>query len=281
MAADRLTTDSVTSHPSLITDYLRAVEPRLRARRDRDDLLDEIADHLHSAAERLEALGVGRDAAEQRALARFGEPRVVATLLTSVPSKGSTVSLFFSRYLGPLSMIAAVLWAVAAVMTYFGYTALSGSWTSERYLTSAVIVGLACLVTVAVLVGLNIRATGRLDGPTIAIGVIGVVAAAAATMTSWVVALWLPLLAAVVTWTMVRARRAHAGSRPFVTVLMLAMPLLGAAAIAVSAVGIVGGVETEIGIWLVVVGLAVVLVAALADLAVRLAARLRTSAVTA
>ena len=266
---------------SLISEYLSVVESRLRVRRDRRDLLDEIADHLHTAVERLESLGVERDVAERRALARFGEPRLVASLLTSVPSKGSTVSLFFSRYLGALSALAAVVWAVAAVLSFYGYTALSGSWTSDRYLASAVVVGLACLVTVAVLVGLNVRATGRLDAPAVTIAVLGMFTAAAATVVSWVVALWLPLLAALVTWTMVRAWRAHAGSRPFATVLLVAMPLLGAAAIVVSAVGVLGRVEMELGIWLVVAGLAVVLVAALADLAVRLASRLRMTAATA
>jgi hypothetical protein len=265
----------------LIADYLAVIESRLRTRRDRDDLLDEVADHLHSAAERLEALGIDRDTAERRALARFGEPRLVASLLVSVPSKGKTVPLFFSRYLGLLSAVAAVVWAAAAMVSFYGYTALSGSWTPERYLLSAAMVGAACLVTAAVLVGLNVRAVGRVDASTVAIGAMAVTASIAGFALSWVVALWLPLFTAAVTWTMVRARRAHAGSRPFATVLMTAMPLLGAACVAVSAIGVFGGVEMEIGTWLVVAGVAVVLVAALADIAVRLAVRMGLGAAAA
>lgn len=191
------------------------------------------------------------------------------------------MSLFFSRRLGALSAIAAVLWAAASIMTFYGYTSLSGSWTSERYLASAVVVGLACLFTAAVLVGMNVRAIGRVDAVTVAIGGLALVAAAAATVVSWVVALWLPLLAAAVTWTLIRARRAHAGSRTFASVLVVAMPLLGISAIAVSALGVFGGLELEFGIWLVVAGVGVVLVGALSDLAVRLTARIRTAVVTA
>lgn len=265
----------------LITEYLSVLDGRLRTRRDRHDLLDEIADHLYSAVERLESLGIDRETAERRTLARFGEPRLVASLLTSVPSKGSTVSLFFSRHLGALSAVAGVLWAAAVVFTYYGYTALSGSWTSERYLTSAVVVGLACFFTVAVLIGLNVRAIGRVDPPTVAIAVIGLLAAFTGTVLSWVIVVWLPLMATAVTWTMLRARRAHAGSRTFATVLLVAMPLLAIASIVVPLVGVIADLDVEGGAWLVVAGVAVVLFAALIDIAVRLATRVRSAALTA
>src|SRR5690606_34247824 len=78
----------------LIDQYVRALRSRLGARRDRDDLVDEVLDHLLSTTERLEALGIDPHTAARRALARFGEPKLVASLLSDVPSKGNLMSLF-------------------------------------------------------------------------------------------------------------------------------------------------------------------------------------------
>lgn len=259
----------------LIAEYLDVFGTRIRSRRDRADLVDEVADHLYSATERLLAAGVDPEAAQRRALARFGDPRLVAALVSAVPSKGNVVSLFFSRYLGILSALAAASWIVSTVATYYGYTSLSGSWTSDRYLVSAALVGASCLLTTAVLVGLNLRAIGRLDAPAIAIATIGVVAAFTGTMMSWVVAVWMPLLAVAVTWTLVRARRAHAGSRVFTSILVVAVPVLGVGALTMSALAIFGGLELEAGAWGIVAGLGLVLVAGLVDIATRVSRRIR------
>lgn len=258
---------------SLIDEYLHVLGSRMRGRRDRADLVDEIADHLHSAVERLEAVGIDAETAQRRALARFGEPRLVAALLTAVPSKGNLMTLFFSRHLGAFSAMAAVLWVVAAVAALYGLTDVDGAWTSDRYLLSAVLVAAACLTTTAVLVGMNLRAIGVLDRPTIAVAALGVVASAAALVLAWAIIFWLPLLAAAVTWTMVRARRAHAGSRTFVVVLLVAAPVIGVAAIVLTLVSRFAGVNLEFAGWSLVAGMAAVLVAALADLAVRLGRR--------
>lgn len=258
---------------SLIDEYLQVLGTGMHGRRDRADLLDEVADHLHSAAERLEAVGVDPETAQRRALARFGEPRLVAGLLTSVPSKGNLVTLFFSRHLGATAALAAVLWAVASVAALYGFTDVDGAWTSDRYLLSAMLISAACLVTTAVLVGMNLRATGAFDGSTIAIAALGVLSAAAALVLAWAIIFWLPLLAAAVTWTMARARRSHAGSRTFVLVLLVAAPLIGIASIAVTLLGQFAEANLEFAGWALVAGMGAVLLAALADLAVRLARR--------
>lgn len=134
----------------LIDGYLSALHARTRGRADQRDLVDEIADHLLSAVETLERRGVPRAEAESRALTRLGDPRLVASLLTSTPSKGTVLSLFFARRLGFFAGLAAVAWALAAVSAYYGFTALSGSWSQESYLTSAMLVTAACLLTTAV-----------------------------------------------------------------------------------------------------------------------------------
>jgi len=102
---------------SLIDQYLIAFGARVKGRRDSADLVAEVEDHLRSSAERLETLGIDPHVAEKRALARFGEPRLVASLVTSVPSKGSTMALFFSRHLASLAAVAAILWIVAGVIS--------------------------------------------------------------------------------------------------------------------------------------------------------------------
>lgn len=253
---------------SLIDRYLDVLARSLRSRRDRGDLVDEVADHLMSAAERLEMLGIDRETAERRALARFGDPRLVASLLTSVPSKGNIMSLFFSRHLGPVAGVTAVLWIVAAVAAWFGLTEASGGWTPARYLIASALIGLACLATTAVLTGLNLLATGGVDRATVAIAVLGL-AAAAACLLSWLIGLWIPLLVVAVTWTLARAWATHTGSRPFTVAMLVLMPLLAVGAIVASAIGLTTAQGTELVSWAIFAGLALVVAAGLADVAVR------------
>jgi len=257
----------------LIEQYLASFATRVAGRRDRTDLVDEVADHLYSACERLEALGVDRRTAEQRALARFGEPRLVAALITSVPSKGNIMSLFLSRRLGALAAVTALLWVAAAVAGVFGNSELAGGWTQERYLASSVVIALACLSTTAVLVGVNLRATGRLDAATRWIAAIGVFSGIAAAMLSWVMGLWMLPLTVAVVWTLLRVRRNHAGSPVFTVVMLVALPLAAVAAVVGSVAGLLTDVYFDALSWTTFLGLMAVLVAGFADLAVRLAQR--------
>lgn len=254
----------------LIEQYLGVFQSRVAERRDRDDLVDEVADHLHSACERLEELGVDRETAERRALARFGEPRLVAGLITSVPTKGNVMSLFLSRRLGTLSALTAALWIAATVAGVFGNSEIAGGWTQERYLASSVIIALACLSTTGVLVGMNLRAVGRVDGATRAIAVLGVVATVAAALLSWVTVGWMTPLTAAVVWTLLRARRNHAGSRVFSTVTLIGLPLVAVGAIVSNIVALTTDVWLDPLAWTTFLGLGVILIAAFADVAVRL-----------
>ena len=261
---------------SLIDAYVSAFDRRVRSRRDRQDLVDEVADHLHSASERLESLGIDRETAQRRALARFGEPRLVASLLTAVPSRGSIVSLFFARRLGLMLDLATVLWFCAFVTTWFGLGGADGeNWSVWRYLLSEAFITFAVLATTAALVGLNIRAVGSLDRQTITIGVIGLVSAVAAGAVAWMVGIWLPLLAIAVEWTLIRAWRMHAGSRPFTIVALVAAPVLGLGAIATTAIGLATDNGMELAIWGIIAAFSVILIAALVDVTIRLGRRAR------
>lgn len=257
----------------LIDQYVRALRSRLGARRDRDDLVDEVLDHLLSTTERLEALGIDPQTAARRALARFGEPKLVASLLSDVPSKGNLMSLFFSRHLPALAVAASVTWVAALAVAVYGHTDLLMPWTQSAYLAASAVTALACLLTTTVLVGLNLRATGELDGATIAIAVTGALSVVAAALLSWFVAIWVPLLAIAVVWTLARSWATHAGSRPFSAIMLVLMPLLALAAIATTVVGQVTQTDNAVIGWLTFSGLAIVLIAALVDLAVRLGRR--------
>ncbi len=194
-------------------------------------------DHLLSTTERLGALGVDPDTAARRALARFGEPRLVASLLSDVPSKGNLMSLFFSRHLPSVAVAAAITWIAAVVVALYGQTDLLAPWTQDAYMLSSIVIALACVLTTAALVGLNMRATGQFDGPTIVIAAIGLLSAVSAALVSWFVAIWLPLLAIAVVWTLARSWATHAGSRPFAVVMLVLMPLVAVGAIVTTVIG--------------------------------------------
>src|SRR5690606_9907344 len=83
---------------SLIDRYLTTFRAQVRLRHDRADLVDEITDHLLCAVEQFQGRGLTRDAAERRALAALGDPRLVASLMTTIPSKGTIMSYVLSRY---------------------------------------------------------------------------------------------------------------------------------------------------------------------------------------
>ncbi|GAA2014936.1 permease prefix domain 1-containing protein [Microbacterium ulmi] len=263
----------------LIDQYVESFRRRVRSRRDRDDLADEVRDHLLTARERFEALGVEPHVAERRALARLGDPTLVASLLTEVPSKGSLMSLFLSRHLPAMSVAAAAAWIAAIVVAVYGQTGMVVPWTQEAYLVSSAVIGLACLLTTAVLVGLNVRATGELDTTTVVIAAVGALATVAAALLSWFIAIWLPLLAIAVVWTLVRAWATHAGSRPFTVVMLALMPLLAVGAIVATVLGQTMPVDTELLSWSILAGLAAVVAASLVDVAVRVGRRTARAAV--
>jgi len=258
----------------LIDRYLAAFAAHVRQRRDADDLVDEVTDHLLTAVERLESAGVERTTAEQRALARLGEPRLVASLLLAEPSEGSIMSLFFSRHLGVIATLAVVFWVVSASLSYWGITDAGGAWSQTTYLVTAAAITVACLLTTAALVGVDLRAVGAVDAAALGIAALGA-AATVASLIAWAVGIWVPLLAAAVTWTLVRALTARGASRPFLVVLIVLMPILAVTAAATTAVGVLTATDTgHIG-WIVVLGLAAVVIALLVDVVARLSRHVR------
>lgn len=208
---------------SLIDDYLAAFDRDVRLRADRADLCAEVADHLHSTADALCAAGTSREQAEREALARFGEPRLVAALICVVPSKGHTVSVTASRWLPWLSAVAGVFWLSVAATGAYGIRYPYFTWNDSAYLWVSAQLALTILVSTIGCVAANIRARGGVDDATRAIGLIGALGGGMAFFTLWNAPVWLTLLAIVVVFTVVRTWRARLASPATVFTAVLAL----------------------------------------------------------
>jgi hypothetical protein len=209
----------------LIADYLGIVEARLAHRRDLPDLLDEMADHLHESVERAEAGGMARLAAERNALDRFGDPRLTASLLASVPTKGFDMNAVLDRFTGVIALLATLAWIAAMVVYPYGFSETIVTVTDFGGVTASLLlclaVGLTGATMILVTLGLG-EGFGRL-------GAISAVAAVIATlfaMLPWFVIVWAPALAICLAVTMARGAKAPL-TRGIVSVALFAIaPIL-------------------------------------------------------
>ncbi|MFC5931465.1 hypothetical protein D6T64_06700 [Cryobacterium melibiosiphilum] len=195
----------------LIRRYLLAVDPVIRHRTDAQDLLDELADHLIEAVERLRASGVDSDSAERRSLSRFGDPDLIASLINSVPAKGHAMHTIFSREASFFAFVAAVLWTAAAVSLPFAQDNLIASWTQGAYVTAIVLISAAIAASGIVLLSLNVQVTGAFDAVAGIVATLLVLALLAAFLFGWFLFGWLGLLIAATAVTMSRARASAVG----------------------------------------------------------------------
>lgn len=202
----------------LIGDYLGIVEERLAHRRDLHELLDEMADHLYESVERAEASGMARIAAERSALDRFGDPRLTASLLASVPTRGFDMNAVLDRSTGVVAVLATLSWIAAMVVYPYGFSETIVTVTDALGITGGVLlalaVGLTCTTMILLAIGLG-DGFGRL-------GAISAVAGGIATLFAllpWMVMVWAPALAICLAVTL--ARGAHVPlTRGIVSVLL-------------------------------------------------------------
>lgn len=208
------------TNTDMIDDYLRAFAASVRGRHDQQDLIDEVGDHLRAAADHFERAGEDPYAAQTLALARFGEPRIVASLISSVPSSGNGVTRLLALSTRGLAAVTSVLWLVAGAALVYGLTDVYG-WTQAGYAASSPFGALACAATTLMLVAAHIRSTGRFGREYASIPVFGALATLVAAALFWVVALWVGFLAvaALVTLSGIVAARADR----FVRVLRVAI----------------------------------------------------------
>jgi hypothetical protein len=202
----------------LIADYLGIVEARLAHRRDLRELLDEMADHLQESVERAEAAGMARLAAERSALDRFGDPRLTASLLASVPTKGFDMNAVLDRATSVFAVVAILSWIAAMVVYPYGFSETIVTVTDAAGITGgfllALAVGLTCTTMILLAIGLG-DGFGRLGAISAVAGVVATVFA----LLPWMVVVWAPALAICLAVTL--ARSAHVPlTRGIVSVLL-------------------------------------------------------------
>jgi hypothetical protein len=100
---------------ALIDGYLDSLRTSVRWRRDLDDLVAELEDHLYSAVEHFVARGTEPELAQQRTLERFGDPDLLATAFASTPKGGLAVPTQFTKTTGIVALISAAAWLIALV----------------------------------------------------------------------------------------------------------------------------------------------------------------------
>ncbi len=100
---------------ALIDGYLESMRSSIRWRRDLDDVIAEIEDHLISATERFEARGSDCVNAQQRTLDEFGDPKVLAVAFASTPTGGIAVPTTFTKSAGAFAIVSAVAWIIGLV----------------------------------------------------------------------------------------------------------------------------------------------------------------------
>ncbi len=112
---------------AMIDGYLDTMRTEIRWRRDLDDLVGEMEDHLYSTVEGMLATGREPDAAQRETLERFGEPKLLAALYASSNSGGIAVPTTTTIRAGVLALVAAGFWLIGAGIVWIS----NGSWISN------------------------------------------------------------------------------------------------------------------------------------------------------
>lgn len=181
--------------------YLTSLALRLRHRADVDDVVDELRDHLRSAADAAERDGADRENAERAAVDRCGDPAKVAiAYATSGPMPHPTS---FTRSAGPLALAAAGGWVLFTVLMGANFALDNGSddWGLPEMLRWFAAVGAALgagALSTVVLMALRERHDGLGLPGTIGVGL--AVAATGALLFAWLYPVWGSLFALATLW---------------------------------------------------------------------------------
>ncbi len=178
---------------ALIDGYLDTMRSEIRWRKDLDDVVSEMEDHLYSTVEHLVASGYEPDAAQRTTLDRFGEPKVLAAVYASTTTGGIAVPTRNTIRAGTISLVAGGLW-IAAGLIYLLTRAEDGNggnnWQIYYAIFSAAILT-AGVLTILAMVGVSMRSGG--------LGVLGMVGlgvaalGVAGSIIAWAIPLWMGL----------------------------------------------------------------------------------------
>lgn len=169
----------------LIARHLAELRRSLRWHPDADGILDEAADHLHEAAERLRRGGADATTAQALAVARFGHGDEVARSFATTASGGLAMPTPLTRTTGTIGLLAAAGWlAAAAALLVRGADALA-SWDLLTYLVVAGLTTVSAALSLLVLCGLLDRSGGLRGALALATVGVGLVAAVALGALTW------------------------------------------------------------------------------------------------
>jgi hypothetical protein len=150
---------------ALIEGYLETLHRSIRFRRDAEDLVAEVHDHLLEAIEFLEHRGTGSLDAQQETLARFGDPVMLARAFASTPRGGIAVPTQFTRVSGIFSIVSGVLWLAMIALWWFGNWRedVDGTWEGAAQVSWILGTGAALSAgafLIVAMVGMNQRHGG-------------------------------------------------------------------------------------------------------------------------
>ncbi len=170
---------------ALIDGYLDTMRTRVRWRRDVEDLVAEMEDHLYSTVERLEARGTDSQLAQRKTLDRFGDPDLMADAFASTPRGGIAVPTKFTKTAGLFAIVASALWVVSIAIFWLA----QGSDGNTGYFIWSINVVVAGALTLVATIGLR-RRLGGLGG----LGMAGVIVLGLGVVVSfitWATMLWM------------------------------------------------------------------------------------------
>ncbi len=174
---------------ALIDGYLDTMRSEIRWRRDLDDLVSEMEDHLYSTVENLLATGVEPKAAQRDTLDRFGEPKVLAAVYASNNTGGIAVPTQSTIGAGLFALASAGMWLVA-MLAYVFMTGDGSDWQVYYMIFSAALL-VAGVLGVLAMIGVNRRHGG--------LGVLGMVGigitalGVASSVLAWAVFFWMAI----------------------------------------------------------------------------------------
>ena len=174
---------------ALIDGYLDTMRGEMRWRRDLDDVVCEMEDHLYSAVEHLVTRGAEPGNAQRTTLDRFGEPKVLAAVYASTNNGGLAVPTRTTRQAGTFAFIAAGAW-FAAAGAHALMTTFADQWQVFYGVFSALVL-VGGVFTLLTMVGF-----GKRLGGLGAVGMVGLAIAGlgvAASIIAWAIPFWMGL----------------------------------------------------------------------------------------
>jgi hypothetical protein len=176
----------MSSH-DVIDSYLVELRAALQQHPQVDDLVAEAADHLVECTARLESMGHDRSTAEALALARYGDPSVVARAFAK--AGGIAMPTKTIRIAGTAALWAAAGWLGLAIGV-FPYLATvmwfsRDGWPDAWVLMVSLAGGIVTAGTLVLLHGLLVRGNGSYSGTAYLSMGLGVAALVLLTLVTW------------------------------------------------------------------------------------------------